>query len=37
LTGRTAKDGAAVIATIDPITGEKIWLDTLTGERTPRN
>jgi hypothetical protein len=31
------ESGAAVIATIDPVTGEKIWLDVQTGERTPRS
>jgi len=26
-----------MIATIDPLTGEKIWLDMQTGERKPRD
>jgi len=30
-------NGVLMIATIDPLTGEKIWLDTLTGERRPRD
>jgi hypothetical protein len=36
LTSRMTSTGANMIATIDPRTGEKIWLNTLTGECKPR-